>query len=374
MPNEVLIVGAGPCGSIAAGEIARRGHDASVYEEHARIGLPAQCSGLISKTGLDSLKINYKPAVESEIHGALFHSPGGNTLLIRARETKAYVIDRAKFDLICADEAERNGAKIILKKRAKKEDALRAKIVIGADGAASPVARWFNFPKIKEYVYCYQTDYENARVDDPRLVNVFLSNRLAPGLFGWVIPTGSESARVGIGVRAPVLLRAHFEKFLSLPRISEMVESAKPVSRLAGIIPVRVREKTAKGKVLLVGDAAGQVKATTGGGVVFGGLCARIAGRIAAESLEDKTGIHEYERAWRKKYAHDLGLHLRIRKFLDSLGDSRLEKYFALGKRLQIEKFLARYGDMDRPSVLENAVPFGRTLANILLAAETEHG
>ncbi|MEW6328542.1 MAG: NAD(P)/FAD-dependent oxidoreductase [Candidatus Micrarchaeota archaeon] len=366
MRDFVLVVGGGPCGSIAAGEIARLGRGVRIYEEHARVGMPVQCSGLVSKTGLDSLKINYRRAVEQEIRGAMFHSPNGNTLLVRAREAKAFVINRTKFDQICADEAERSGAKIILKKRAGKEDALSAKIVIGADGANSSVARWFGFPKITEYIYCYQIDYENARVDDPRLVQVFLSNRLAPGLFGWVIPTSGESARVGVGVNAPSLLRTHFEKLLSLPQVSRVLEDAKGVSSLAGAIPVRVRKKTAKGKVLLVGDAAGQVKATTGGGVVFGGLCARLAGRIAAESLEGKTKPTEYERAWRKNYGRDLELHHRIRVFLNSLDDSRLEKYFALAKKLHIEKFLVRHGDMDRPTLMESAIPFGRALgANI---------
>ena len=362
MRDEAFVVGCGPCGAIAASELARRGHDVKIYEEHARIGFPVQCSGLISKSGLDSLGVDYGRAVQNEIRGAVFHSPGGNTLVVRAPEVKAFVIDRTRFDKLCATEAEKNGAKIMPKKRAKKNDLFRAKIIIGADGAGSPVARWFGFPKINEHVTCYQIDYENARVEDPRVVHVFLSNTLAPGLFGWVIPIDEERARVGLGTSAPAQLRASFKKLISHPHVSRVLEKAKETSRLAGTIPARVREKTAKGNVLLVGDAAGQVKATTGGGVVFGGLCARIAGKIAADSLDEKAKLSDYERAWRKKYARDLELHHRIRAFLSSLDDAQLEKYFALAKKLRMEKFLVRHGNMDRPTAMERALPFARAL------------
>ncbi|MEM3690853.1 MAG: NAD(P)/FAD-dependent oxidoreductase, partial [Candidatus Micrarchaeia archaeon] len=240
-------------------------------------------------------------------------------------------------------------------KKVRKSD-LNSNLIIGADGALSNTASWFGFPKIHEFAFCYQADFQNVFIEEKGVVDVFLSNALFPGFFGWVIPLNECEARVGLGVFRDVRkhynksVKHYFEKFIKHPIVSEVIGNSKKRNIVSAIIPLSIREKTAEGNVLLVGDAAGQVKATTGGGIVFGGNCARIAGMLAPAMLEKET--EKYEREWRGKFERDLMLHKRMRVLYNSLSDSQIERYFAFAKKIGVESFLAKHGDMDSPTVM----------------------
>ncbi|MEM4389320.1 MAG: NAD(P)/FAD-dependent oxidoreductase [Candidatus Micrarchaeia archaeon] len=344
---DVHVVGAGPAGCAAAAAACAQGARVLLSEEHAHIGQPERCSGLVSKTGLDSFGFDYSEAILNRINGARCHSPSGNVIELKFSETMAFVISRATFDLLCAEEAEKEGAKLELGRRVRRGD-LSGKSIIGADGLASVVAEWFGFPPITRFVTCWQADFERVKVGEPHTVEVFLSHKFAPGFFAWLIPLNEESARLGLGVCPPANSKKCFDVFLRQPRIASLIKNARPVSHFAYSIPLSVRRKTGKGRVFLVGNAAGQVKATTGGGVFFGGACGRIAGKIAAEG---KSG-EEYEAAWRAEYGDDLVLHERAREFYNSLSEAQLEQYFSLAKLLQADRFLSTFGHMDRPTLM----------------------
>ncbi|MBI5158753.1 NAD(P)/FAD-dependent oxidoreductase [Candidatus Micrarchaeota archaeon] len=344
---DLIISGAGPAGCLAAKTACEQGASASIFEEHARIGVPTQCSGLVSKTGLDALGIDYSSAVVNELNGANVYCLD-NCLHVKAKETKAILLDRKKFDEICAQEAEKAGAKIKLGKRLKKNDLIssaRNSTIIGADGAYSSVAGAFNFPKINSWASCFQSFFERAQIEDKKSVSIVFSSELFPGFFGWVIPENEESCRVGFGANPKQNkcdMKTTFRAFLETKRVKEIIPKAKMVSFHGGVIPLETRKQTVKKNVLLAGDAAGQVKATTGGGIFFGCSCAKIAGELAA------TGkASEYEHAWRKQFEKDLKTHANIRKFLNSSSDNALANYFKLAKMFGAEKFLSDHGEMD---------------------------
>jgi geranylgeranyl reductase family protein len=365
--EDVQIVGAGPAGCIAAKEAAKAGLNVAVFEQQKEVGARLKCSGLISKKGLDSLGVDYRRAVMNKIYGARIHSPSLNRMDVISKKLQAFVVDRMKFDLLCAEEAEGVGAKLKLGRKARKLD-LKSKLIIGADGALSDVAKWFCFPKINEFAFCYQTDFENVEVDDKRVVDMFLSNALFPGFFGWVIPLSESEVRVGLGVFRDVRkqynnsVKYYFNKFLKHPIVSELLKNSKEKNTISAVIPLSVRESTAKGNVILVGDAAGQVKATTGGGVVFGGNCARVAGRLAPLLIQ--KGAEQYEVEWRRKFERDLTLHRRMRRMYNALSDSQIERYFSFAKKIGVESFLINHGDMDSPTrMIESAnTLFGSSL------------
>ncbi len=337
--GKVHVVGAGPAGSVAAISAVRSGHDVSLYEEHPCAGIPTNCSGLISKEGLESLKgfVDYKRHAIHKMRGAILDFAGVQ-LKVDSKKDIAYVINRASFDAELAENAEREGAKAFYSK--KMEKPFPEGTLIGADGPNSTVASSFLFPRISRFVGTAQAEvkYDGQMPDFAR---VFLSNEKFPGFFAWMIPRNEEQADVGAGCVLPG------NPNNALESLSKYAGIPLPKERSHFIIPVAQRQLTAarirKRNVLLAGDAAGQVKSTTGGGVVFGAKCAALAGKNA-------DFPEFYEKAWRREYGPDLDAHHRLHKSLGQLNDDSLRAIGALASTLQIEKFLEEKGSMDRPT------------------------
>jgi len=314
--------------------------------------------------------------VLNTVKGARVHSPGAGEMVVGNGRVRACVVDRSNLDSLLSEAAEREGAKIECGARVTR-NGLRARTVVGADGAGSGVASWFGFPKISEFAVCMQADYSCARVSEKDRLDMFLSNARFPGFFGWMIPVSSDCLRVGMGAFADFSsggapnVKALFDDFVSRKPVRDAIEGAKKENALAGSIPLKPRAGTAKENVLLVGDAAGHVKATTGGGVVFGAEGARIAARCIAGGR-----IRGYEGEWKAALGRDLALHWRARAFLNSLPDARMDSLFSMAKRLGAEAFLEKFGDMDRPARMEEKLSeggfgaLGLACARLLAGAE----
>lgn len=334
---KVHVVGAGPAGSIAAVSAVRNGHNVVMSEEHEKAGIPEHCSGLFSLEGLESLKqmISYKKFVINRLWGANIYF-GKEKLTVRAKKAVGCACDRSEMDAELASRAEMEGVKINFKERVNEN--FHASNIIGADGPNSTVAKHFKMGKIPKYVSTLQAKVE-MRFEEPGSVEIYLSKKNFPGFFGWVIPHNTDSAEFGVGVQLP---NNALDAWNALLKIKKVKEAPKPSGAL---IPISLRETTAKRidkkNVLLVGDAAGQVKSTTGGGVIFGGGCAKLAGKFA----ENPT---RYEIEWRLRYGTDLMLHKMIRDFLDNLSDNRLEEFGRRLQKMRMDEYLSRNGSMDR--------------------------
>jgi len=339
LKQDVHVIGAGPAGCIAAINALKAGYDVLISEEHGPDEFKKNCSGLFSISGLETLKkyIDYKKFIINKIRGANIFF---NDVLFKVRrnEPVAYVCDRAGFDKELAANAENIGVKIFYKERIK--DQFRSNNIIGADGANSVVAEYFGFPRICRYVITLQKIIE-YRKEESDVVDVYLSSKI-PGFFGWAIPQNEEKIEIGVGVESPNNVREAWNYFLK-------INNVKAENPKGCIIPVETRKRTGKelcGKnIILVGDAAGQVKASTGGGVLFGAWCAEIAGRNIKKP-------RWYELEWRARFGHELVLHRKIRDYINNLDDKQLSE---VGKRLidfGINDYLEKYGDMDKPSRL----------------------
>ncbi|MCP4647301.1 MAG: NAD(P)/FAD-dependent oxidoreductase [bacterium] len=336
--SQVSVIGAGPSGSVAALSALMHNHNVSVYEEHKRAGVPINCSGLISREGLESLEefVDYKKHVKNRMRGAIIDCAGSKLLVDSGRDI-AYVVDRASFDSALAQKAEDKGAKLHYGKRASPP--FPEGHIIGADGPNSSVASHFNFPHLSRFVGVSQSTvrYDGSKPDH---VRVFLSNEKFPGFFAWLIPQNEEHAEVGAGCVLPGNSNA------SLNVLSKHIGIEFPNTRIHSIIPVCRRAKTSisspSRNVVLVGDAAGQVKSTTGGGVAFGTQCARLAGR----HIESPQ---EYERTCREIHGKDLDAHYHLHTTMGKMGDDSLRALGSLASTFQIEEFLQRDGNMDSP-------------------------
>jgi len=337
---DVHIVGAGPAGLFAGIAALRAGKSALASEEHGRVGEPEACSGLISKSGLEALRaaagVDYSRARINDISSARIVC-GKEEFVIKPKEETAVLISRQEFDRLAAEKFVQEGGKLELGKKVARD--FEADCIIGADGPASLVAERFGFPKIRSYVASMQGDFAHE-CEDAHCATLYLSSRDFPGFFGWAIPKNESEAKVGLGVALPRHQLAYYRRFLA-----KLGVKGKPSHEFAAVIPTSVRAKTAMGagrrSVLLAGDAAGQVKATTGGGVFFGASCGMLAGMNACEP-------EKYEREWRARYGLDLAMHRKMRTLLDFTGGEPPPAMVSAAKALFFEELLSERGRMDR--------------------------
>ena len=357
---DVLVVGAGPSGLIAAREIARRGVRVRVLEEHGEVGVPCHCAGLLSLKGLQEIGVPPKTnVIKNTVKGAKFFSPSGLSFTIEKESPIAGVVDREALDKLLAEQAMEAGAEILLKcgveelKREREFFTLktnrgyeRGKVVVDAEGVRSALVRQVGLKALDRSITLQGLQYELSVEDvDPEYVEVYLSNRIAPGLFAWVIPLSEDQVRVGLasnkGETKPRLesfIRHRFRNFKVKKRQAGRVITGGPIPQ------------TYADKFMVVGDAAGQVKPTTGGGVILGGVCAAICGQIVAEASEsDYSGeiLEKYERIWRERLGEEFRTMLRARKLANRLSDGIIDKLFKVVIESNLQETLSKIGDMD---------------------------
>ncbi|PXF62106.1 MAG: NAD(P)/FAD-dependent oxidoreductase [Candidatus Methanogaster sp.] len=380
MDYDVVVVGAGPAGCLAAKYAAKNGAKTLIIEEHASIGSPVQCAGLLSTSAIGECEV----VLDSGFHpikGAFVYAPDRRRIRISGGEIKAYVVDRRIFDRTLAENAVRSGADILMRTRAVgidiemetrghghgrrrilhvaiegEPDVIEAGVVIGADGVQSRIAQWAGLDTPETILSGAQisTVYD---FDDLEFVEIFMGS-CAPGFFAWAIPYHG-SARIGLAVRPGFGSRsawAHLKRLIA----EHPVVSGKCDSGIAGIvlggIPISVPQQTAAEGLLIVGDAAGQVKPTSGGGVYPGAVCAKIAGKIAADAvLEGNTSarrLSEYDKLWRTRIGRELVIGRRINEWMARLSDSEINRLVGVLDDDELLDLITRYGDMDHPSVV----------------------
>ncbi|MBI5001441.1 MAG: NAD(P)/FAD-dependent oxidoreductase [Euryarchaeota archaeon] len=339
---DILVVGAGPAGSSAAREAAKAGCRVLMVEKKMRIGLPVQCAEYIARLLLAESRISSDSVIQG-IDSMVTHLPDGGTAVTRS---PGYMIDRAAFDRELAASAQDVGAEVlvntrcvsrsdagVLLKRGGEKIVVASRVIIGADGARSTVGEWMgstneDFITGLQYALPLKEPLENTEV--------YFRQELFGG-YGWLFPKGGV-ANVGIGVKRRSVAGASESMQMMLDAFANQLESAGrvrnvPVSVTGGSIPVGGPLASVKGDMMLVGDAAGQTDAITGGGVPQAVICGRMAGKAAARAvLEDDTDIlMDYEREWQGLYGRALRNALEKRHLLESRWgelESAIKKYW----------------------------------------------
>ena len=363
---DVAVVGAGPAGSRTARNLARAGLRVRLLEEHRRVGVPSHCSGLISLRTLREAEIG-EEAVIHRITGAFVHTYSGEEAALGGGDTRAVAIDRVRWDETLCEQAQDAGAELVRARLVHaerenggvrlytqtdgRESTFTARMVVGADGSHSRVARSFGLPGPREKVYNLGIE---GRLKVPRedFVHVFVGRDLAPEWFGWIIPTGDGGARVGIGCTPGDKPIACYRRLRdAFPRLFGGIE---PCRMYGGTIPLDFAPRTNADNVLLAGDAAGQVKPFSGGGIYTGLVGARHASETIVSAFEaDDTSapyLSRYERAWKKEIGRELLRSLRIRHFGLGLSDGQVERVVRALRSPGLQALAARHGDIDYPS------------------------
>jgi geranylgeranyl reductase family protein len=367
--TDIIVVGAGPSGSFSALTAAKMGAEVTVCEEHKEIGYPSHCAGHISIKGLTSLGLHLpSKAIENQIKGAVFYSPSGQDFRVKLASPVTYVIERAMFDKHLAQLAEKAGATFQLETRAqsllldkgqvrgvsfKNGEKLASKIVIDAEGCASTILKQIGLRTFDRSSVVNAVNGKINHVDDVEndTVEVYLGKKYAPGLFAWIIPRRDGSAKVGLATSGnPRECLKHFLKSHPIARKklrSKSVENlAYHLIPLGGPIP-----KTYYNGFLTVGDAASQVKPTTGGGVIMGLTCAKIAGENAYQAIQlndlSEGFLSRYQQKWQQTVNFDMAVMRRIRLMLNCLSDRKLDKIIALASQLNLGETLQKVSDID---------------------------
>lgn len=363
---DVIVVGAGPAGGYAADRIARAGFSVAILEEHREIGEPVQCGGLVTPRVFDL--VDAKETIVHTVRGAEIFSPSGRCITIDGGETEAVVVDRAMFDRIVVERALRSGAVSFLGTQAqgaRRADGhvevavqrgegpatMTCRILIGADGVRSSVAKWFRILRPRKILPGFEVDMVNVD-SNPDFVQLFVGRTFAPGFFGWIIPA-DDTARVGLCVESGNAY-AFLQRMLEVPWVRPFVKRAQPIVYIAGGIPLGFPRRSHAANVLIVGDAACQAKATSGGGIYTGMRCAGMAADTAIEALEtgdlSERQMHKYHRAWTRSVGKELRKDLAIHQSFTRLTDDDLETIFGLLDNEVMLGLIRRRGDIDFPS------------------------
>lgn len=339
---DVVIVGAGPAGSTTAYYASKAGASVLLLDKKKEIGYPVQCGEFIpavdelremmpEATDLDELFNLEEGLISKRTENIRIFSPGKKTYEI---EFNGYTVERREFDKYLAEKAVKEGAELRTgttitgfngKKITSTDGEFKGKVIVGADGPLSRVGRWAGLQGPSKLSRCILCEVPG---EFPPVVEMYFGSA-APGGYAWVIPK-AHGANVGLGVQK------WFKEPLN-PLLQKFLRSRglrmKPKFFSAGHVPVSGPvPRTVKGNVLIVGDAAGHVMATNGGGIPIAMICGRIAGNVIGEHLNGLAPLERYETEWRKMVGRELGIALRTKKLADLVfrWDGMLEMSMAM--------------------------------------------
>jgi len=356
--HDVIVIGGGPVGSQVAYRLAQAGWGVTVLEKEEKAGNKLCCTGIIGLECVRTFEID-ESVILRKVKSARLFSPSGKMLYIKRNEYQAGILDRVAFDMAMARRAQTMGAKYIFNRtvhdiRVTKEGVELycegrggnhiARAVVVASGYGSRLTERMRFGKAADFVAGAQADVSAKEQDE---VEVFFGREVAPGFFGWLVPTAGGNARVGLLSRhAPErYLKRLLESLASEGKI--MPDEWKPKY---GAIPLRPLPKTYGERILVVGDAAGQVKPTTGGGIYYGMLCADIAATILSRALHHNDlsarSLSRYEREWKHKLGRELMIGYRARKLFERLSDQQIERLFTVIENNRLAEALLEAKDV----------------------------
>jgi digeranylgeranylglycerophospholipid reductase len=373
--QDAVVVGGGPAGSFFAFELAKRGYEVKVFEEHKEIGRPAHCAGHLSIKSLSNLGLYPLPkgVVENTFSAANFYSPSGDKFSVNLSKPVTCAVNRTLFDQHLFEMAKTAGVKFQLDTRVEglliensfvkgvkvkqshsEITQVPSRLVADGEGISSTLVKQAGLQPLRgtDLVLAVEAEVENVKGVDDHAVEVYLGKNYAPGFYAWLIPRLDGTAKVGLATKKgnpkaflQELMRKH-------PVASKQLKNAK-VTRsefhaitLGGAIP-----KVYTNGFLAVGDCASQVKPTTGGGVIFSVTCAIIAAEVASKALKENNlstnALKPYQKRFSKKIGFDMDVMLKARRTLNTFSDKKIDRAVQFANRVGLDKALRDVDEID---------------------------
>jgi digeranylgeranylglycerophospholipid reductase len=384
MTHDVIVVGAGPAGCRTAHLLAQEGFDVLLLEEHSSPGEQIICSGIIGQEAFELMPLP-EESILHPLKDIRFFSPTAKEFFYRPDQCLASIVCRRKFDTGLARMAIEAGARLSVNSRVEalsvgpdgvklsvrkdgRVDSLKARQVVLATGFGSSLLVKAGFSDPLPTVQAAQVELP---IDALAETEVYTGHEVAPGGFGWAIPIGDGNARVGITCdqQAPFYLR----RLLKRPLLSNRLGGS--LIRIQSCpIPIGVRDSSVRDRLMIVGEASGQVKTTTNGGIYYGLLCAGLAAETLTDALRQdnlrEERLQSYDRRWRERLGQELQAGMLLRQFYNELSNHQIDLLFDLARVEMISSLIRKKVRFDwhRPliqSVLEQG--FIRNLINSVL-------
>ncbi len=336
---DIIVIGGGPIGSYTAYGLARRGFEVCVLEQKRAIGSGVVCTGVISKDSFERYQLPAE-SIQSRVKSFLFVSPTGQELKYIHSNTFVYVVNREIFDCKLSERAQNAGVKYFLGARVNSVQGVhkcyrvcvdgeryQAKAVVIATGVNYQLQRDLGLGTPPRFLHGSQIELPVC-TDDTN-IEIHISRGYVPCSFAWVVPLSRRKARIGMLLEksGKSFLKRFVEKKLnhiSHPGIEKQI-AVKPIA----YGPIK---KSAKGRIMAVGEAAGQVKTTTGGGIFMGLLCADIAVEKLTQALKKGLTLEDYDITWRTALSSELEIGKKVRQVASHLDDRAIESLFTFIK------------------------------------------
>ena len=325
---DVVIAGGSISGLMSAREIAKKGHSVLVLEEGFEIGTPDHCGGLVSKSALVELGIEpTEKTFDSMIDSALIYAPSGKHIEINSKKQKVIVVNRRELDKQVARQAEQAGAEIRVKTGFKEktkigvkttDGEIGCKVLVDCRGVGALINNERDGVLLSAQYEVYADWIEDGKVE------VYFDNIKYPGFFAWIIPSGNGAGKVGIAGRE-INVSNLMEQFLKNKGNHSTIRKIFAPIWIKGPIKKFVVENT-----VIAGDAAGQSKPTTAGGIYSCGMGGIFAGNAITKYLEsaDQVQLKQYQKNWHDKFGKEFEKQRLARKILERVDNKTIDTIF----------------------------------------------
>ena len=328
MSFDVVIGGGSVAGLLCAREIASKGFSVLVIEEDYEIGTPEHCGGLVSLSGLEELGvIPFRKTFDHMIESAKVSSPNGKSFTINSKKQKVVEISRRELDKQIAFQAQKNGAVIKVKTSFQEmtdtgirtnEEKIDCKIFVDARGVSSLIHKDRTGILSSAQYEIYADWIHKGKVE------VIFDQEKYAGFFAWVIPSGEGKGKVGVAGRG-IKVSETLDNILKDKGEHSTIRKIFAPIWIKGPI-----ENFVEGKTVIIGDAAGQAKPTTAGGIFTSGMGGIYAGQAISEFLKTNNSedLKQYQKKWTERFGKEFEKQILARKLLERIDNNTINKLF----------------------------------------------